>query len=115
MNNKRIRTGKFHSPATKVGAGALSIRSGADRMTDDKSHDVFTAQDFVLMMREFKRKQDMPTPDRNAPRKAMVVALPLSLIAALKKRSYEESIRLGWRVTQQELAESALRVYLYEQ
>ena len=47
-------------------------------------------------------------------RKQMVMQLPIALINDLKRRALDESVRLGKRVTQQQLVEEALKTYLYK-
>jgi len=46
-------------------------------------------------------------------RKQMVMKLPVALINDLKRRALEESVNSGIRVTQQQLVEAALRMFLY--
>lgn len=45
-------------------------------------------------------------------REQKVFRLPLDLISALKRESYERSVRTGSRVTETELVEKALRAML---
>jgi hypothetical protein len=46
-------------------------------------------------------------------RKQMVMQLPVALINDLKRRALEQSVSSGKRVTQQQLVEEALKIYLY--
>jgi len=46
-------------------------------------------------------------------RKPMVMQLPISLINALKKRALDLSLQTGRRVTQQQIVEEALTIYLH--
>lgn len=45
-------------------------------------------------------------------REQKIFRLPVDLINALKKESYEQSIKTGSRVTETELVEQALRAFL---
>ena len=45
-------------------------------------------------------------------RELKVFRLPLDLINALKRESYERSLKMGFRVTETELVEQALRIYI---
>jgi hypothetical protein len=46
-------------------------------------------------------------------RKQLVMQLPIALINDLKRRALEQSISSGKRVTQQQLVEAALKMFLY--
>ena len=45
-------------------------------------------------------------------REQKVFRLPIDLIEALKKESYEQSLKTGSRITETELVEQALRAFL---
>jgi hypothetical protein len=62
-------------------------------------------------MTSFRRRRYLSA--RGAPRKQMVMQLPVALINDLKRRALEQSVNSGRRVTQQQLVEAALKKYLY--
>lgn len=60
-------------------------------------------------------KEPVPEPDfvGKVHREQKVFRLPLDLINALKRESYERSMKTGSRVTETELVEQSLREFLY--
>lgn len=60
-------------------------------------------------------KEPVPEPDfvPKVHREQKVFRLPLDLINALKRESYERSMKTGSRVTETELVEQSLREFLY--
>jgi hypothetical protein len=61
---------------------------------------------------ESQVKSAQPTADGRVNRHQKVFRLSLDLIQALKRESYERSVEKGSRVTETDLVEQALRVYL---
>lgn len=52
-----------------------------------------------------------PTPPAKVQREQKIFRLPVDLINALKRESYEQSMKTGGRVTETELVEQALRAF----
>ncbi len=69
----------------------------------EKSQQV-TAESQVLI--------DQPVTNARVHREQKIFRLPLDLINALKRESYERSVKTGSRVTETELVEQAIRAFL---
>ena len=61
---------------------------------------------------ESQVKKAHPVADARVNRQQKVFRLSLDLVRALKRESYERSVDKGSRVTETDLVEQALRVYL---
>jgi hypothetical protein len=61
---------------------------------------------------ESQVKKALPVADARVNRQQKVFRLSLDLVRALKRESYERSVEKGSRVTETDLVEQALRVYL---
>ena len=55
---------------------------------------------------------DQPLTNTRVHREQKIFRLPLDLINALKRESYERSVKTGTRVTETELVEQAIRAFL---
>ena len=55
---------------------------------------------------------DQPVTNARVHREQKIFRLPLDLINALKRESYERSVKTGTRVTETELVEQAIRAFL---
>ena len=55
---------------------------------------------------------DQPAANARVHREQKIFRLPLDLINALKRESYERSVKTGTRVTETELVEQAIRAFL---
>jgi len=55
---------------------------------------------------------DQPVTNARVHREQKIFRLPLDLINALKRESYERSVKTGTRVTETELVEQAIRTFL---
>ena len=55
---------------------------------------------------------DQPVTNIRVHREQKIFRLPLDLINALKRESYERSVKTGTRVTETELVEQAIRAFL---
>jgi hypothetical protein len=55
---------------------------------------------------------EQPTANTRVHREQKIFRLPLDLINALKRESYERSVKTGTRVTETELVEQAIRAFL---
>jgi hypothetical protein len=61
---------------------------------------------------EPKVPTDQPVTNARVHREQKIFRLPLDLINALKRESYERSVKTGTRVTETELVEQAIRTFL---
>jgi hypothetical protein len=60
---------------------------------------------------DLANKIEKPEPVARVQREQKIFRLPLDLINALKRESYQQSIKTGFRVTETELVEQALRAF----
>lgn len=58
-----------------------------------------------------KAASQEPDPPAKVQREQKIFRLPVDLINALRRESYEQSIKTGGRVTETELVEQALRAF----
>lgn len=61
---------------------------------------------------ENTQRHELSVADKKIHREQKVFRLSLDLINALKRESYEQSVKTGTRVTETELVEQALRAFL---
>lgn len=61
---------------------------------------------------ETQMPTDQPVTNARVHREQKIFRLPLDLINALKRESYERSVKTGTRVTETELVEQAIRDFL---
>jgi hypothetical protein len=66
----------------------------------------------VSVVSETKKPQTQTPPATKIHREQKIFRLPVDLIAALKRESYERSLRMGSRITETELVERSIKAYL---
>lgn len=72
------------------------------------------AADAADKLDKLPEKASQPVFEAKMHREQKVFRLPLDLINALKREAYERSVKTGSRVTETELVEKSLRMFLGE-